>query len=123
MSPTQKGIPWVATVLLIAGVLPAGAMKLIGSKPMVQLFTDIGFGQWFRYVTGTLEVGGSILTLIPATAFGAAAIIACVMLGAILTHIRLMLPGIVTPATLLVLALVVVWLRRPRNNTPPGRSS
>ena len=120
MSQTQKIVAWIATALLLAGILPAGAAKLIGSQPMIQLFTAIGIGQWFRYVTGTLEIGGSILALIPATAFWGTALIACVMIGAIITHLRLMLPNIITPITLLVLALLILWLRRPPNNTSPA---
>ena len=108
----------MAAALLLAGIVPAGALKLLGNQAMVQLFAAIGIGQWFRYVTGALEVGGSILTLIPATAFWGSALIACVMMGAIITHLRLMLPNIITPITLLALALVILWLRRPRSGTP-----
>ena len=114
MSQTHKIVVWIATALLLAGILPAGALKLMGNQAMVQLFAAVGIGQWFRYVTGTLEVGGSILAVIPATAFWGTALIACVMVGAITTHIRLTLPGIVTPISLLGLALIILWLRRPR---------
>jgi putative oxidoreductase len=116
MSQTQKIVAWVAAVLLLAGIVPAGALKLMGNQAMIQLFAAVGIGQWFRYFTGALEIGGSILALIPATAFWGAGLIACVMIGAIVTHLRLMLPNIITPITLLALALVIVWLRRPRNN-------
>jgi putative oxidoreductase len=118
LSQTQKLAAWIATALLLAGILPAGALKLMGNQAMVQLFAAVGIGQWFRYVTGAIEIGGSILTLIPATAFWGSALIACVMIGAIVTHLRLMLPNIFTPITLLALAMVIVWLRRPRGGTP-----
>jgi hypothetical protein len=36
---------------------------------MVQLFDLIGIGQWFRYVTGIVEVAGAILLLVPSTGF------------------------------------------------------
>ncbi|MDX6559706.1 MAG: DoxX-like family [Blastocatellia bacterium] len=35
--------------------LMAGFSKLLGNEQMVGLFALTGFGQWFRYLTGTLE--------------------------------------------------------------------
>ena len=35
---------------------------------MVEMFDKIGVGQWFRYVTGLIEVGGAILMLVPGMA-------------------------------------------------------
>lgn len=32
---------------------------------MVELFNEIGLGQWFRYLTGGLEVVGAVALLIP----------------------------------------------------------
>ena len=32
---------------------------------MVALFHDIGVGQWFRYVTGIIEVTGAALLVVP----------------------------------------------------------
>ena len=43
-----------------------GFFKLSGDPRMVGLFDAIGVGQWFRYVTGSLEVLGAILLLIHA---------------------------------------------------------
>ena len=121
MSQTHKIIAWIAAALLIAGILPAGVLKLIGNQQMIQLFAAVGFGQWFRYFTGILEVGGCILILLPATAFWAAGVLACVMAGAIVTHVRLMLPNIITPISLLAIALVILWLRRPHRNVSSGQ--
>ena len=36
-------------------------------SPWVNLFQQIGAGQWFRYFTGIVEVLGSVLLLIPWT--------------------------------------------------------
>ncbi|MFL5486827.1 MAG: DoxX family protein [Gemmatimonadaceae bacterium] len=43
----------------------------------VQTFETIGLGQWFRYVTGIMEMVGGLLFLVPAaTTIGAAMLIA-----------------------------------------------
>jgi putative oxidoreductase len=49
---------------------------------MVQVFEAIGFGQWFRYVTGVVEVGGALLLLVPATGFFGALLLAVTMVFA-----------------------------------------
>ena len=39
---------------------------------MVELFAAIGLGQWFRYVTGAIEISAAVALLIPSGAsFGA----------------------------------------------------
>jgi hypothetical protein len=59
--------------LILAGVfLLVGGAKLIGRPDMVALFRDIGLGQWFRYVTGTMEVAGAALLVLPRLSGGSA---------------------------------------------------
>jgi len=56
------------------------------SSSWVRTFDGIGLGQWFRYFTGTVELVGGLLFLIPAaTAVGAAMLIAT-MCGAMAVH-------------------------------------
>lgn len=47
---------WILQGVAAAAFLAAGAAKLGGAAPMVQLFDQIGIGQWFRIVTGLVEV-------------------------------------------------------------------
>ena len=56
---------------------------------MVELFDKVGLGQWFRYLTGLLEVAGGIGLLIPRYAFYAALLLVIVMIGAIITHVAI----------------------------------
>ena len=51
---------WVVQIALAGMFLLAGGSKLLGAPAMVTLFTTIGVGQWFRYVTGIIEVGSAI---------------------------------------------------------------
>ena len=59
----------------------------------IELFAKIGIGQWFRYFTGSLEVICAILLLIPRTSAIAAALLACTMAGAVLTHLFILGDG------------------------------
>ena len=53
----------------------------------IRIFPKIGLGDWFRHVTGAMEIAGGLLLLIPfATATGVWLLVAC-MLGAILCHL------------------------------------
>ena len=63
--------------------------KLVGSS-WVSLFAAIGFGQGFRYVTGAIQLGGSLLLLFPRTARLGAALIASTMVGAMGFHLTVL---------------------------------
>ena len=55
----------LAEVSLAAVFFLVGGAKLVGRHDMIVLFHDIGVGQWLRYLTGTLEVSGATLLLVP----------------------------------------------------------
>jgi hypothetical protein len=79
---------------------------------MVALFDAVGIGQWFRYVTGLIEVGAALALLVPRLAvFGALALVPT-MIGAIVTQLFIVRASAVLPAILLVAAVVVLWARR-----------
>ena len=105
---------WILQVGAAALFLFAGASKLAGTAAMVQLFAAIGLGQWFRYVTGAIEVVASLTLLVPSLAFFGAAALAATMVGAIATHVFIA-GGSPAPAiVLLAVTAVVAWARRPR---------
>jgi putative oxidoreductase len=88
-----------------------GYQKLTGSPDMVALFAAIGVGQWFRLLTGTLEILGGIALLVPRLrALGAVGLV-CVMVGALITDFSLGISPV--PALVeLVIAGLVAWGRR-----------
>lgn len=102
---------WVLQVAFAALFLSAGADKLAGEAAMVQAFDAIGFGQWFRYLTGGLEVVGGVLLLLPALAGAGALLLGAVMVGAILTHLVL-IGGSALPAAVFLLALAPIAIGR-----------
>ena len=102
---------WIVQILLAAVFLMAGSAKLTGAPPMVQMYDTIGLGQWFRYVTGVIEVGCAILLLIPGLAGIGAPLLGCTMIGAIITHVTVLHTAFAMPAALLAGAGVICWGR------------
>lgn len=99
-------------ILLTITFVAAGGAKLAGVPAMVQVFDAIGIGQWFRIVTGTVEIAGAVLLIIPATVGYGAALMTATMAFAVLTHL-VHIGGSPTPAiVLLVLSGFVLWVRR-----------
>ena len=97
---------------------PGLALHMIGplqsnkAREAVALFDAIGIGQWFRYVTGHIEVGSAIALLVPSVAvFGALALVAT-MVGAIVTHLFIVGGSPAMPVILLLGSAAVVWMRR-----------
>ena len=105
---------WVLQIAAAGMFLMVGFLKLSGNPQLVGLFEAIGLGQWFRYLTGTLEVMGALLLLIPRTSGLSALMLAGVMIGAVITHVFIVggspLPAII----LLVVTGVIAWGRRQR---------
>ena len=112
-SPTQRRIVWGLRILLALAFGAAGAAKLAGAPQMVQVFEAIGFGQWFRYVTGVVEVGGAVLLLVPATGFLGALLMAATMAFAVVTHVVLIGGSPVPAIVLTLLSAFVTWRLRP----------
>jgi uncharacterized membrane protein YphA (DoxX/SURF4 family) len=105
---------WTVKVALTAVFFAAGGAKLDGEPGMVETFETIGLGQWFRYVTGALEVTGAFLILIPALSGLSALLLCCIMIGATLAHL-FVLPGSSVPAIVLfILSGLVVFAERRR---------
>ena len=103
---------WALQVGLAALFLFAGGSKLAGAPAMVALYDAIGVGQWFRLVTGLIEVVSAAALLLPAFAPFGALLLGSTMVGAIATHLLIVGGSPALPALLLVGSLVVVWARR-----------
>ena len=104
---------WTLSGLVALAFVFAGSGKLANTAAMVELFDKVGLGQWFRYLTGLLEVGGGIGLLIPRYAFYAAVLLVIVMTGAIITHVAVVGGSPAPAASLLVLSGTIAWLRKP----------
>jgi putative oxidoreductase len=103
---------WTLQVLMALVFVGAGSGKLLGSPDMIALFDAVGIGRWFRYVTGSLEVLGALLLIVPGkTAFGAV-LLACVMAGAVVAHLTVLATAATAPLILFALTALIAWGRR-----------
>jgi len=115
-------LPRIAVALLFFFV---GKSKFGAHSSWIKTFEQIGFGQWFRFATGVIQMLGAIAVLIPRIFPWGIVMLACTMLGAILAWIFLLgVPfNAIFPAALLI-ALVVVGgedlLNLFRVRTPPA---
>ena len=105
---------WTLQILLgLMFIIGSGAPKLLGEAYAVQIFADLGTGQWLRYVVGVLEVAGGIGLLVPRLAGLAASCLVALMVGATAAQLFVLTEGFwYTPVILAVLLGVVAWGRR-----------
>lgn len=99
---------WFTEVAVAGMMLMSGGLKLTGAPAMVGLFDAIGIGQWFRYVTGAIEVTSAVALLVP---FGALLLVPT-MVGAVATHLFIVGGSALPPAVLLSASLAIAWARR-----------
>jgi putative oxidoreductase len=103
---------WTVQVLVALAFVAAGSGKLLGSSDMIALFDAIGIGQWFRYLTGSLEVLGALLLIVPGRAAFGAVLLACVMAGAVVAHLAVLPAPPTAPVVLFALTALIAWGRR-----------
>ncbi|MGH3377527.1 MAG: DoxX family protein [Actinoallomurus sp.] len=107
---------WTVQILLAAFLLIASAApKFAGQRDAVDTFTRIGWGQWFRYFTGTCEAAGAIGLVVPRLATPAAIGLVGLMIGAALTQLLVLDPvWALMPVAYGVLFAIIAWYRRPQ---------
>lgn len=109
--PATVGL-WALQVLLAVPFVGAGVVKLSGDPAMVDMFADVGAGQWFRYVVGALEVAGAIGLLVPRLCGAAALGLTGLMVGAVVTNVFVLDESPATPIGFLLVAALIAWFRR-----------
>lgn len=107
----------VADWALRAGIAIAfaifGAEKFDAHSMWPGFFQQIGLGQWFRYITGVVEILGGALLLIPGAVTAGLALLAATMAAAALIHIFVIhQPGNCVIPVVFCAALCGFWLNR-----------
>jgi putative oxidoreductase len=104
---------YVLRVLLGLAFLTIGVAKLTGTLYTVETFEAFGWGQWFRYLTGLLDLAGALLVFVPRWTFYGALLLTCTV--GLATVLSLTRPTDFWPAlSLTLLAATLAWLTRPR---------
>jgi uncharacterized membrane protein YphA (DoxX/SURF4 family) len=89
-SRVVKIMTWVLRILVAGIFLSGGIMKLIGLPMMIAEFQQIGLGDWFRYLTGALELAGGVAVLLPAVSALGAAVLLVVDVGAFIAQVEIL---------------------------------
>ncbi|MEU0880237.1 DoxX family protein [Lentzea sp. NPDC005914] len=107
-------VVWILQIVLAVQFVMNG--YALFTDQFVAKFDDIGFGQWFRYLTGVLEIAAAIGLVIPRVCGIAALALAGIMGGAALTELFLVTNGgfkaAMLPIIFIVWALIIAVYRR-----------
>jgi uncharacterized membrane protein YphA (DoxX/SURF4 family) len=106
---------WVLQALVAAAFVMASVTKFTAYPEAVRTFDQIGFGHWFMYLIGSLELAGAIGVLVPRLCGLAGLALAGLLAGAVVTELLVAdAAHAATPAGYLIPVAVVAWARRDR---------
>ncbi|WP_327237108.1 DoxX family protein [Streptomyces sp. NBC_01317] len=109
---TVRGLEIV--LALFFGIASA-APKLVAHSSAVESFDTIGFGDWFMYLVGALELAGAVALLIPLLSGVAAIAFVGLMIGVFVTQLTAFDgENLLTPVILAVPLVFMAVVRRPR---------
>ena len=112
---------WILRVLMAALFLFAGFAKVTSQLMMVQEFDTVGLGQWFRYLTGLIDLAGGIAVLVPAISGFGAVLLLVVDIGAFVAQIgRIHMDWIYT-IVIGVILVALVYLQRDQIRSRLGK--
>jgi putative oxidoreductase len=112
MPDLRKIIHQIIPALVSLAFLAAGLSKLAGAEMMVQVFDTLGFGQWFRYLTGLVEISAVILLWLPGKRAWGAALLVATMLGAVASHFLIIGPSAMPATVLGLLSALILYQNR-----------
>jgi putative oxidoreductase len=103
---------WLLKIVLALLFVMAGTLKLIGLSAMVKTFDLVGLGQWFRYVTGALELLGAGLLVWPTTRALGALLLAAISLGALIAQLAVLHEDAIHAVVLVLILVAIAWACR-----------
>jgi uncharacterized membrane protein YphA (DoxX/SURF4 family) len=108
---------WAVRIAVAVAFVVFGSEKFSSgpASQWVTLFRQIGFGEWFRYLTGAVEIAGGLLVLFPRTALAGFGLLAATMAGAMfIVAFVLGRPGDAGFPGVFLVALIAaaVWTRK-----------
>jgi uncharacterized membrane protein YphA (DoxX/SURF4 family) len=113
VSKTMNIIGWVVSILPSLVLLMSGSMKFIKPEGIAEGMEHVGWSMGQANMLGILEVGCTILYLIPQTAVIGAVLLTAFMGGAVATHLRIG-EAPVMQVIIGMLFWLGIYLREPR---------
>lgn len=114
MSLSSVAVAGVQTAVGLVGIVAGGA-KVTHRAGQIEEFERYGYPQWFRVITGLIEMVAGVGLIVeiawrPEAALLGGLVFSGTMLGAVATHVRIddPLQKIAAPAILLVLTVVLL---------------
>jgi uncharacterized membrane protein YphA (DoxX/SURF4 family) len=114
---------WTLQILVAVAYLAFGFSKVGGSEQAVTFFDEIGWGDWFRYLIGTLELLAAVALLIPRIVLLAALTMAVLIVESIVAHAALGDANGIVFVVPLALVSVIAWGRRDRKPMVPAQQA
>lgn len=103
---------WLVRLPVVLVFLLIGATKFNNDPrgEWFRIFEKIGFGQWFRYFTGVIQVTGALLLLTKWTRTAGALLLVCTMIGAMIVDVFVVHAiGFVLAPLVLMAAVIATW--------------
>lgn len=110
---TDRTVRTLQIVVALFMAIPSAGPKLIGHSTAAETFDVIGFGDWFMYLTGVLELAGAVALVIPILSGVSAIALSGLMIGAFITQMTVFDgENALTPMIFLALFAVIARVRR-----------
>jgi hypothetical protein len=107
-----RRIAWALQVVVAAVFFAAGMAKLAGVPFEVHSFAQIGLGQWFRIVTGMVQIAGAFALVYPGLASIGGLWLGFNMFCAVVVCLAVLHTNPAPAITLTLLNALIVYLRR-----------
>jgi uncharacterized membrane protein YphA (DoxX/SURF4 family) len=108
----RRIVAWCLQAVVAAAFFASGATKLAALPFEVQLFAQIGLGQWFRTGTAVVEIVGALALVYPGLASIGGLWLGFTMLCAVVTCLAVLHTSPVPAIVLGLLNALIVYLRR-----------
>ncbi len=116
-APASKWMLWggyIASAIPVLMLLFSGVMKLVKPAFLLEEFERLGYGENLALVIGIVEIGCTLIYLIPRTSILGAILLTGYLGGATATHVRIGDPSFFMPVILGVLVWLGLYLRDNR---------
>jgi hypothetical protein len=107
MTPALRITDWTLRGVLVTLFALAGAMKLTAHPFELQGFAHFGYPTWFMYAIGVIEFAAAFALLHARLLLPALATLGAVLIGAIVSHLRVGDPFALALPAVIALSLLI----------------